>query len=751
MMRTHRLISPVLLLLFLLPPLCAAETREAKRVLVLYSEDKAHPGHELTDQGIRAALRSNQRFDVQLYTEYLDLSRFRGSGHARAIVDYLNRKYDATAIDAIITVYPAAIDFLMHEEIRLFPGVPIVACEIVRDTADNLDRSPWRAFTTGVILGENAASVLDSALRIRPGTKRVALVAGTAANDAYSEILFRNALKPYAGKMELIDLTKLPMQESLARVGSLPPDTIVLYSTIFRDGANQSFVPREALSLISAAANRPVFGLYDSYMGYGIVGGKLTSFEQLGREAAALTIRIMEGDSPASIPFGGEQKYLDVYDWRELKRWGISEKALPPGSIVKFKRLSVWEEYRKTILGALFFIALETLLIVALFVNLHKRRRAEAEITASELRYRTVAEYTYDWEYWSAPDGTLNYVSPSCERITGYSAREFMDDPSLFLKIIVPEDRETWDGHHHESRRGNPQKIHFRIRTKNGETRWIDHVCLPVSDGQGKFLGIRGSNRDITDRKKAEFDAQQHRNELDHLTRVAAMGELTSSLAHELNQPLAAIRNYANAAQRLLSQSEPNLGKAREALEGIVRDDRRAAEVIGRVRAFLKKEEPRYRPVNVNHVIQEILAFIRSDSVLEGLSIETDLAPRLPAVSGDRVQLQQVLLNLMLNAVDAMNEAKPDMRKLILKAEKEHGGVKVSVRDFGAGIDQTHRDKLFEPFYTTKPGGMGMGLAISTRIIHAHGGLIGAENNSDGGATFYFTLPAADGPAENRT
>jgi C4-dicarboxylate-specific signal transduction histidine kinase len=223
------------------------------------------------------------------------------------------------------------------------------------------------------------------------------------------------------------------------------------------------------------------------------------------------------------------------------------------------------------------------------------------------------------------------------------------------------------------------------------------------------------------------------------------MGELTSSLAHELNQPLAAIRNYANAAQRFLSQGEPDLSKTREALEGIIRDNRRAAEVIGRVRGLLKKEEPRYRPVHMNHVIQETLTFIRSDSLLEGLSIETELAQGLPAVPGDRVQLQQVLLNLMLNAVDAMNKAKPDLRKLVIQTENEEDrGVKVSVRDFGSGIDEAHRDKLFEPFYTTKSAGMGMGLAISQRIIHAHGGSIWAENNPDGGATFYFTLPTGN-------
>ena len=745
MMWIRRFISPALLVLLLLQPLFGAEAREAKRGLVLYSEDKAHPAHELTDGGIRAVFRSNKLFDVQLYTEYLDLSRFSGPGHTRAVTDYLGRKYAGSKIDVIISIYPAALDMFLGEARAGFPGVPIVACEITRIQAENLERSPSRHLITGVVLGDNIAGIVDSAFRLRPGTKRVALVAGTSRNDVASERIFRKGIEPYAKKIDLIDLTKLPMQETLARVSSLPPDTIVLYSAIFTDGAGQSFVPREALTLISRAANAPVFGLYESFLGYGIVGGRLVSFEQQGREAVTLALRIMGGESPASIPIGGEQAYVNLYDWRELKRWGISEKALPPGSIVKFKLPSIWEEYRGVVLGGIFFIMIETLLIIGLFVNLHKRKQAKAEIAASALRYRTVADHTYDWEYWSAPDGMLNYVSPSCERITGYSAQEFIDDPSLFLGIIVPEDKETWDKHDHDARTElKTREIQFRIHTRSGETRWIDHACLPVSDAQGKFLGVRASNRDITDRKKAELEAQQHRHELAHVTRVAAMGELTSSLAHELNQPLAAIRNYASAAQRFLSQGEPGLSRAREALEGIVRDDRRAAEVINRVRRLLKKEEPRYRPVHMNNVIQEILALIRSDSVLQGLSIETEFAPGLPAVPGDPVQLQQVLLNLILNAAAAMNGVKPDLRKVVIKTEKqEDGGVKVSVRDFGAGIDEAQRDKLFEPFYTTKTGGMGMGLSISQSIIHAHGGSLWTENNPDRGATFYFTLPIA--------
>ena len=743
MKRIYGFVFSTLLLLLIFQPLYGAQPGEMKRVLILYSEDKTHPANLMIDQGIEEAFRSKPGFEVQLYSEYLDVSRFRDLPHAQVMADFLKRKYSGIEFQAIITIYPYALDFLLAHRLALFPGVPVIAAMIGSNHAEDLERYGARSFVTGTILRNSATDVMDSALSLKPETKHIALVGGTAPNDVYIEQGFRLGFGAYAAKLGLIDLTKLSMEKTLSRVGSLPPDTLVIYASILRDGAGKSFVPREALSLISRASKVPVFSFTESYLGFGIVGGRLVSFKEHGREAANLTLRVMGGESPASIPFGGEQAYVSAYDWRELKRWGISEKALPPGSTVKFKSLSVWEQYRKMILGGLFFITFETLLIIGLFVNLHKRRRAEAEIAASALRYRTVADYTHDWEYWSAPNGAINYVSPSCQRITGYSVGEFIEDPFLFFKIILPEDRKVWNQHDHEaSNLVKPREIQFRIRTKGGETRWIDHNCLPVNDPQGKFLGVRASNRDITDRKKAEFEVQQQRNELAHVTRVATMGELTSSLAHEINQPLAAIRNYASAAQRFLSQSEPNLAKAREALEGIIRDDKRAAEVISGVRGLLKKEEPHYRQVQLNEIIQESLSFIRSDPVLEGLSIETGLAQDLPTVLGDRVQLQQVLLNLMLNAVDAMDKTNPELRRLVIRTEKEgDGAVKVSVRDSGAGIDEIQRTKLFELFQTTKPGGMGLGLAICARIIHAHGGSILGENNPDGGATFTFTLP----------
>lgn len=733
----------VLLLVFFLP-VSAAQALETKKVLVLSSEYGNNPAHDMFAQGIQGIFQSCTHLKVQTYAEYLDVSRFGdSSAQARAIADFLRAKYSGKNIDVIITIFPYALDFMLAQRARLFPEVPLVAALLPQNMAEGLEGSPARQFLTGTILGDNISDVMDGALSLLPHTKRIALIAGTSPTDRQGERGYRLAFKPYAKKMELVDLTKLSMKDTLARVASLPPDTFVVYSSMLRDGTGRDFIPWRALQFIAEASNAPVFSFSDSYLGHGIVGGRLASFKENGGAAAALALRVLEGEVPASIPFGEEHSCVPAFDWRELKRWGISEKALPPGSVVQFKTVTVWEKHKEKVGAVLFFIAIETILIIALVVNLLGRRRAEIELAASAERYRAVADYTHDWEYWIAPDSTLKYVSPACKRITGYTVQEFVDDQVLFLKIIVPEDRQEWDSHDHGGRiESKPQEIQFRIRTKAGDIRWIEHVCLSIYDVRGNYLGIRASNKDITERKESELRARQHCNELAHVTRVATMGELTSSLAHELNQPLAAVSNYASAALRLLSRGEPDLHKAQEALKEIVRDNRRAALLIRRIMDFVKKKNPSYCPVYINLVIQELLGFIHNDAILRTMIVETELAPGLPVVPGDRMQLQQVLLNLMLNALDAMSQAGQNPCHLVIRTERaKNGGVNVSIQDFGPGIDETHREKLFEPFHTTKPGGMGMGLAICARIIQAHGGTIQAENNPDKGATFCFTLP----------
>jgi len=279
-----------------------------------------------------------------------------------------------------------------------------------------------------------------------------------------------------------------------------------------------------------------------------------------------------------------------------------------------------------------------------------------------------------------------------------------------------------------------------RYRCKDGTYRWLEWNAAPTGNL------IYAAARDITERLKGEVEARQRREELAHVTRVAMMGELTTALAHEINQPLTAILSNAEAAQRFLSQASPDISEVRQILEDIIRDDRRANDVVRKVRALVKKEKLREEPLDLNEVILAVVELIQAESLLQGLSIATDLSPRLAVIHGDSIQLQQVIMNLILNGAAAMRNSPSGQRKIMVRtAMLDSRTVKAFVTDFGTGIDERHIDRLFEPFYTTKPEGLGMGLSISQTIIKAHGGIMEARNNREGGATFAFTLPTQQG------
>ncbi len=271
--------------------------------------------------------------------------------------------------------------------------------------------------------------------------------------------------------------------------------------------------------------------------------------------------------------------------------------------------------------------------------------------------------------------------------------------------------------------------------------RWFALSVVPLSRPEG---GAVVSHTEVTERKVAELEVQRSRQELTHFTRVSTMGELTASLAHELNQPLTGILSNAQAAQRLLQASPPELGEVGHILADIVEDDRRAGEVIQRLRYLLKKDEAQFRPVDLNVLIRDVAKLLNSDALIRNVTVTLELASAPVVVSGDAVQLQQVILNLLLNAMEAMADRAEHSRDIVVRTENsEVDAVHVSVQDSGVGLRREMHHVVFEPFYTTKPGGMGMGLAIARSIVEAHGGVIWAADNASGGATFHFSLPDA--------
>jgi signal transduction histidine kinase len=278
-------------------------------------------------------------------------------------------------------------------------------------------------------------------------------------------------------------------------------------------------------------------------------------------------------------------------------------------------------------------------------------------------------------------------------------------------------------------------------RRSGGEARWLEFRVHPLRSEAG---GAVISRIDVSDRKQAELETRRVRDELARVGRLVTVGQLTAALAHEVKQPLTGILTNAQVARRLVAAGRPDLVELRAILDDIVRDDQRAADVIQRLRAMLKRHEPELVSLDVNRLIRDVVRFLHSDAVLRSASIGLDLAPGLPLLRGDVVQLQQVLVNLVLNGLDAMRSVPAERRRLVIRTDRVREGVRVGVRDCGTGLDASSRERIFEPFYTTKAEGMGLGLPIARTIVEAAGGRLWAADNEDAGATFIFTLPLPD-------
>jgi PAS domain S-box-containing protein len=365
--------------------------------------------------------------------------------------------------------------------------------------------------------------------------------------------------------------------------------------------------------------------------------------------------------------------------------------------------------------------------------------------TVDELQLRVSMLQNIPVAAWSVmPDGTPDIVNQLWYEYTGQTPEYVNSHPEAWMATLHPEDRERasqsyWDGI--RSGRGFTMEARL-LRARDGTYRWHLNRAVAVRDAEGKILRFVGTSTDVHDWRQAQEALRNTQTELAHMTRVMTMGELTASIAHEVNQPLGAIVTSAAAGARWLATKPPQMDKARRALERIANDGKRAAEVIRRIRALMKRQAPRKEWLDINETVLEVIALAQYQLRRSEILLETRLGHDLPLVRGDRVQLQQVLLNLIINAIEAMCAIKERPRELtIVSASDGPDTVSVEVRDSGTGLDPEHAPHLFEPFYTTKAEGLGIGLSISLSILEAHGGRLSVAANAPHGTVFHFSLP----------
>jgi len=583
-----------------------AQVRSARTVLTINWGPEDFEPNRVLDAGIRDTLLTDDGPPIDFFAEYLEPEPFGVAAASEALASYIGMKYRGRHIDLVLAMTDPVLDFVTEHR-ALFPDAPIVYAgaslpESLRTMGAGL---------TGLTVGVAYAPTLNLALALHPETQRVFIVA-KSPSQRLSDVA-RTAFREAAGRVELTYIDEATLPRLVSAVRAIPPNSLLLFLWY----ADDAGVIRNSLRVgetVAAASPVPVYGTSDFYIGAGFVGGVMRLTHETGLRVGEMARQVLGGRHASDIPIESARLRPTV-DWRQLQRWGIDERRLPPDSVVEFRGTTLWRQYRGVILTTISVGLVQLALILGLLFERRARRLAE---------HRT----------------------------------------------------------------------------------------------------------------------RQHLTITAHLDRQLAMGELAASFAHELNQPLGAIRFNVEAAARMLANNRGSIDDIREILQDIDREDARASQIIERQRAMLQKREVEQRALDLNDVIRESLAIVAHDAVTRRVRIDAELCPEPCPVTGDAIMLQQVFVNLVVNAMDAMALTPAPQRRIVVQSTMMRQVAEVAVRDRGAGIAPEVLPHLFDPFVTTKSKGMGIGLTIVRGIIEAHGGTIQARNNPEGGATFSFTLPS---------
>jgi len=601
----------------------AARTADVRpSVLILLPGQPGSPGSSAVASGIRAVLHTEWSFRVRIEMEYVDVARFASpEAEVRRLRTMYGSKYGDQRFDVIVAAFPEPFRFILRTRDELWPGTPVVVCGMDEGSVRDLKPPPDFAVRT---IRFDMEGMVRAAQALLPDTRHVALVGGASSAEHVYHDLIRQAVSKVSG-LDVIDLTRLPIADVLARVSELPEYTVIVQSSYHVDAAGQPFFGTDVVPQVSNAANRPVFTPVSFEVGRGVVGGSVIDFEDIGRDAGRMAVRMLRGEAAPSAPVPAAVASVPLFDGRQLARWNLDERRLPEHSQVIFPQRTRWQEYRWYLASAVALIGAQAALIATLLVQRRRRREAQAAL------------------------------------------------------------------------------------------------------------------------QRVQATAQSQLNQIAHLDRVAAVGQLASSMAHELNQPLAGILANAQAAKRLLTEPQPDLDELRGCLADIVSDDKRASEVIRGMRHLLKKTDFVIVPLELNDLAANTVRLVENDALLNSVTIDFVPAPDLPVAYGDTVQIQQVILNLLANAITAAANggAVPTGTVTVWTSVASTPYVELGVRDSGKGISDSDLDRIFEPFFTTKPEGLGIGLTISRTIVEAHGGRLFVANDPAGGAIFRLHLPTA--------
>ncbi len=702
-------------------------------MLILHSNQRPTPAQVVIEDTLRTVVPQGFASPVALFSEYLDDEWTSLEAYGAAEADFLRSKYGQRGIRVIVADALPALQFAAKFRERIFPDVPVVHIAVARDRLEPLTLPKN---VVGNTENHDPTPTLQLALKLHPNANQLVVIRGAADRDRLWDARVRAAVERLGNGIEVEYLSGLPTAEVLRRVAALPKGTVVFTPGYFTDGAGEVSTPRQSVERIAQASAVPVYGTFDTLLGTGIVGGYVTRFEDQAKEAGAIVVRLLNGASAAEIAPASVAR-VPMVDWREVRRWGVDERLLPADSVVRFREPTVWDRYGLPIAVGIAVLLIQAGLITSLLVERRKRQQMSSALQESQKRMNLAARAArLSLWIWDVARDRIWATTYLRERAG------LPETPIAFEEVLAkvyPADREQLDNAVKRALvTGEELNVEYRITEEDGAVRWIAARGRAEKGNGGQLVGVAV---DITEHKLAELRAVEDRAALRHMTRVSMLGQLSASIAHQLNQPLAAILGNAEAARKMLSRDGVDLVELREICDDIVTEDNRAAEVIRRLGALYKRGDMKMEPLDLNELIRETLDLLRAELLTRNVVPRTDLIPGMLMVDGGRVQLQQVLLNLILNAADAMNGVDVAARAVTIRSELVGVDVRLTVVDNGPGIAEDDLKHVFDAFWSTKPGGMGIGLAICQSIVAAHHGRITATNNAEGGATFCVTLP----------
>ena len=600
--------------------LLAAAPSEAqpvpRQVLLLQSIDRGNLPVDHFTGNFRVELDKRAGQPVNVVQVVVGPTGFVGASE-QAVVDYIRSTFvDRPKPDLIVSIAGPAAVFARKYRQLLFPDTPLLFASVDRRF---LGDAPLGKNETAVSAANDYPSVVEAILQLLPQTRQVFVVTGSGQIGRFWQRELENAFGRFHDRLTFVWFDDLSLEEILRRCASLPDNSAIFFVSFGTDATGAAYADERVVADLHAQANAPVFAGLSVYFGAGIVGGPLMSIDEAARTAADTAVRLLDGAAPSSIQLPPQRPAPPIFDWRELDRWTIPERRLPPGSTVRYRSPSLWQAHKVAVLSAVGVVAVQSLLIVGLVYQRRARHRAETE-------------------------GRKN----------------------LMLAAVA--------------------------------------------------------------------------------SRRQTMSALTSSIAHELGQPLTSMISNAQAGRMMITANQATPDTVCEILSDIESEGVQATRIVNRHRTMLRGHQLDMKPIDLHEVIHESLALVDHDMRARQIEATVNLSSHPCIITGDQVLLQQVLVNLMVNAMDAMAETPPARRRVTISTEVSGGAVDVSVRDAGTGLPAQIDGALFMPFVTTKPQGLGIGLTITRTIVETHGGTIDAHNNPEGGATFTVTLHRVEAP-----